>query len=658
MLSDLWIRVRALFRRNAVEGELDDELRFHFDQQVEKFIQSGLPLPEARRRARLTIGGSDQIKEECRDARGVTFIETLAQDVRYAARQLRRSPGFTAIALLTLALGIGANTAIFSVVDGVLLRPLPYREPERLVTIQSYQSLPDLEDIQKQSQSFESLGGSTMQRLDYTGGAEPIQIFSINCNADLFRALETRPALGRLLTADDDRYGAPGAVVLSHGFWTRQFGGDPAIIGKSMPLSGRSYTVVGVLPANFWLPGPAGDVYASLRVVYPAAAQARGVHFLRTYLRLKPGVTLAQAQSEMSRTDEILARESPDFNKGRHRRLMPLLENVVGDSRAALLILFGAVGLVLLIACVNFANLLLARSASRQREMAIRAALGAGSRRLIAQMLTESLLLALAGGAAGILLAQAGIRTLLALSPDNLPRLTGIGIDARVLAFTLGTSILTGIVFGLLPAWSAVRLSLGEGLKESGRAVAGGRASLRLRRALVVSETALALVLLVGAGLLIRSFQRMESVSPGFRPDNILTMPLELPEARYEEIPKQRQFRTQLLGSLNSLPGVQAAMVSELPMSGDSLTHNLAIEGQPVKPGEAPEVQTRTVLGDYFSILGIPLLRGREFSAQDRGDTPTVVLVNETFVRTSFPNQNPLAHISDGRSKSPFIGKR
>jgi predicted permease len=643
MLNDLWIRLRALFQRNTVESELDDEIRFHFEQQVEKFVQSGLPLTEAHRRARLTFGGSDQIKEECRDARGVTIIETLAQDARYAVRQLRRNPGFTAVAVLTLALGIGANTAIFSVVNGVLLRPLPYPEPERLVTIQSYQSLPDLEDIQKQSQSFESLGGSTMQRLDYTGGAEPVQVFSINCNADLFRTLGTRPALGRLLNADDDRYGAPGAVVLSHGFWARQFGSDPGAIGKSIPLSGRSYTVVGVLPANFWLPGPAGDVYASLRVVYPEAAQARGVHFLRTYLRLKPGITLAQAQSEMYRTDETLARESPDFNKGRPpRQLTPLLENVVGDSRAALLILFGAVGLVLLIACVNFANLLLARSASRQREMAIRAALGAGSRRLIAQMLTESLLLALAGGAAGILLAQAGIRMLLALSPDNLPRLAGIGIDARVLAFTLGISILTGIVFGLLPAWSAARLSLGEGLKESGRAVSGGRASLRLRRALVVSETALALVLLVGAGLLIRSFQRMESVSPGFRPDNILTMRVELPAARYEEIPKQRQFRTQLLNSLNSLPGVQAAMVSELPMSGDSLTHNLAIEGLPVKPGEAPEVQTRTVLGDYFSILGIPLLRGREFSTQDRGDTPTVVLVNETFVRTFFPNQDPI----------------
>ena len=405
-IRDVTTRVRmwlgALVHAEQFDLEMDEELRMHQELKMRELRETGITVEEARYSARRQMGNALRLREESREAWGWNWTEQRIADVGYAARTLRKNAGFTAVAILTLALGIGANTAIFSVVNGVLLRPLPYTQPERLVTIQSNQSLPDLEDIESQSQSFEAVGANTMQRLDYTGGAEPLQVFAITCNAELFQALRTHPALGRLLTADDDHYGAPGAVVLSHGFWTRQFGADPRVIGKSMPLSGNSYTVVGVLPANFWIPGPKGDLYASLRVVYPAAAKARGVHFLRTYLRLKPGVTLAQAQLEMDRTDASLAHAYPDYNQSRHRHLMPLLENVVGDSRAALLILFGAVGLVLLIACVNFANLLLARSASRQPEMAIRAALGAGSRRMIAQVLTESLLLALAGGAAGI----------------------------------------------------------------------------------------------------------------------------------------------------------------------------------------------------------------------------------------------------------------
>src|ERR1700693_372616 len=644
--------VGNLFRKTRRDEDLDTEVRGYVDLLAEEKLCTGMNPENARRAARIELGGIERVKEEVRKVRAGAWFDSLLQDLRYGTRTLRKNSGFTAVAILTLALGIGANTAIFFVVNAVLLRPLPYPAPDRLLTIESSQSLPDLDDIQKQTQSFEALGATTMQRLDYAAGAEPIQVFSINCNADLFRALRTQPALGRLLSANDDRFGAPGAVLLSHGFWTRQFGADPNIVGKSIPLSGNSYTVVGVLPANFWIAGPVGDVYASLRVVYPAAAQARGVHFLRTYLRLKPGVTLAQAQSEMVRADESLAQAYPDYNQDRHRHLVPLLEKVVGDSRAPLLILFGAVGLVLMIACVNFANLLLARGASRQREIAIRSALGAGFQRLIAQMLVESTMLSLAGGAAGILLAQAGVKTLLALAPKNLPRLAGIGIDSRALALTLAVSIITGTVFGLLPAWSAARLNPGEGLKESGRTLVGSRTTLRMRRILVVSETVLAMMLLVGAGLLIRSFQRMHSVSPGFRPDNILTMRVDLPEARYEEAAKQRPFRARLLESLNSLPGVQAAMISELPMSGDYLTHDLSIEGRPVKLGEEPEVQTRTILGDYFSVMGIPLVRGREFSGQDREDTPVVAVVNETFVRTFFPNQDPLgARIAWSRDK-------
>jgi hypothetical protein len=491
----------TLFHAEQFDSELDEKMRMHQELRARELRESGVNYEEARYAAQRELGNALRLREEGREAWGWNGLQQFMADVSYAARVLRKSPGFTAVAILTLTLGIGANTAIFSMVNGVLLRPLPYPDPERLVTIESNQSLPDLEDIEKYSQSFEALGANTMQRLDYTGGAEPTQIFAITCNAELFQALGTKPAFGRLITADDDRYGAPGAVVLSHGFWARQFGGDPGVIGKSIPLSGNSYTIVGVLPASFWMP---------------------------------------------------------------------------------------------------------------------------------------------AGGAAGVVVAKAGIRMLLALPPKSLPRLDNIGVDRRVLVFTLGISILTGIVFGLFPAWSASRLTLGEGLKESGNRITGSRKSLRLRRILVVSETVLAILLLVGAGLLIRSFQRMQSVSPGFSSDNLLTMRVELPAARYEEIAKQRAFRTQLLKSLNSLPGVQSAMISELPMSGDSLTSSIAIEGRPEAPSEAPDVQTRTILGDYFSIMGIPLLRGHEFSAQDPEPNPVVIVVNETFVRTYFPNQDPI----------------
>ncbi len=642
MLRDWGMRVRAMLRRDEVEREMDEELRFHFDACVAKHVSAGHSREGAMRMARLEFGAEETVREEIRDARGTAWLETMAQDVRYAARVLRKSPGFTAVAILTLALGIGANTAIFSVVNSVLLRPLPYPDSSRLVTTDSNESMPDVEDIRAESRSYEVIGSGSAQRLDYTGGVEPMEVFAMAGDAEMFPALGARAEIGRLIEASDDQYGAPPAVVLSHAFWTNHFGGDPGVLGKQITLSGTSYTVVGVMTSDFWLPHHPADVFTTLRVEYPAAAKARGAHLLTMYMRMKPGVTVAQAQAEMERIDAALAEAHPEHEAGVHRRVEPLLEKVVGDARGPLLIFLGAVGLVLLIACVNFANLLLARAASRQREMAVRAALGAGSGRLVSQMLTESVLLALAGGAAGIVLARIGLGALLALAPKDLPRLSTISIDGRVLAFTLGISLLTGILFGLLPAWSATRASVGEGLKDSGRTMSGGRASLRLRRLLVISETALALVLLVGAGLLIRSFREMESVEPGFRAEKILTMRVSLPESRYADIPAQNRFRTRLLESLNALPDVQAAMISELPMGGDSIDHDMVIEGEAVAAGKAPEVQTRTVLGDYFSVLGIPLKSGRAFSSEDREDTPEVVVVNERFARKFFGTRDPL----------------
>jgi putative ABC transport system permease protein len=643
MISDLLIRIRALFRRATVENELDDELRFHFEMQVEKFAQSGLSLTEARRRARLTIGGADQIKEQCREARGVHFLETLAQDIAYGFRILRKSPGFAATAVLTLALGIGANAAIFSVVNAVLLRSLPYPDPNRLLTLSNNQSLPDLEDIQTQTAaSFSAIGGVNPQPLAFTGSGEPIQITSASCNAGLFEALGVRPAIGRAFTPQEDVYGGPALVILTHGFWTRHFAADPAAIGKSIQLGGQSYTIIGIMPPDFWLPGRAVDVLVSIRVSNPVAAKFRGVHFLTTYLRLRPGATINRANSELSAVDDWLASHYPEHDRDSHRHLIPLRDSIVGDVRLELMILFAAVAIVLLIACVNFASLQLARSATRRREIAIRTALGASTGRLIRQIVTECVLLSILGGLAGLILGSLGVRFLMLLKPANLPRIENTSVDAAVMSFTFALALLTGILSGLIPAFSAVFFSANLHLKHDKRSASGGT-GFRLRELLVVSEIAMALVLLIGATLMLRSFATLHRVDPGFRSSNILTMRLELPESRYAEQFKQRQLHQQLLDRLNATPGMQAALVSELPMSGDFLTHNFIIDGHPLPPtGTEPEVQTRTIAGDYFRLMGIPLLAGRDFGPQDRTGSQHVAVVNRAFVAQYFPSQNPI----------------
>jgi putative ABC transport system permease protein len=651
-------RLGGLCNRTQHDLELAEEIESHLQLHIDDNLRAGMSPAEARRQALLKFGGVESAKESYREHRGLPWFETAQQDLRFAVRTLRKNPGFTAIAVLTLALGIGANTAIFTVVNSVLLRPLPYTAPENLLTMNFNQSLPDLEDIQKRSKSFESIGANATQNLDYTGGSEPLQIHAILSTAEMFTTLDVRPLHGRLISPDEDRYGGTRVILLSHAFWAQYFASDPAAVGKTLSLSGNLYEIIGIMPADFWLPGKPADAYGSLRVIYPAAARERGVHFLHTYMRLKPGVTRAQAQSEMAGIDAQLGQEYPEYDAGRVRQLIPLLEKIVGDSRTTLLILFAAVGLVLLISCVNFASLLLARAATRRHEIVIRSSLGAGTLRLVRQMLAESLLLSLLGGAAGLLLANWGITFLLWLKPDSLPRLATTHIDARVLAFTFLISLFTGIVFGLIPALHASRVDLNAGLKEAGRSGAGGVVSLRLRRLLVVTELSLAIVLLIGAGLLIRSFARIEAVPPGFEPENVVTMRVELPATRYEKIPPQSRFRSTLLDSLNSLPAVQAALISELPMSGDNLDHDLAIESQPaVKPGDAPEVESRSVLGDYFQIMRIPLLQGRAFNSNDRENSPVVAIVNESFVRTYFPNKNPLGERIRWAFDTPVVWK-
>jgi putative ABC transport system permease protein len=571
-------------------------------------------------------------------------METILKDIRYGVRSLLKRPAFTAIAIVTLALGIGVNSAIFSVINAVLLRPLAYSEPERLLTLRFNQSALDLADVEQQSKAFSSFGGEVKQPLDYTAGSEPVQFQIGQVTGGFFETLGVKPSLGRFINTADDQTGAPYVVVLGHDLWQRQFAGDPQILGKSIPLSGNVYTIVGVMPEGFASPRDNTEAWTPVHVSNPVAANFRGVHFLRTYARLAPGVTVEQALAEMQVIDKNLAAQYPADNKNRSTVLVPLQERIVGESRRSLIVLFAAVSLVLLIACANFANLLLARAAEREREFVIRTALGAGRWRLIRQLLTESLLVSFAGGAVGVLLAIWATSLLVALKPDNLPRLQEIGVDGRVLAFTFGVSLLTGLVFGLLPAWSASRVGVNESLKEGGRSATAGGARQRLRSTFVVVELAIALVLLVGAGLLIKTFWKLRSVEPGFGADHLLTMRVELPEARYKEVDKQTRFRTQTLDAINSLPGVKAAMVSELPLSGDSLDHNFLIENRPpIAPGDEPNLETRSILGDYFHAMKIPLRSGRDFGPPDFADkAPLVGIANDALVRQYFVNEDPL----------------
>ena len=571
-------------------------------------------------------------------------MDSIIKDIRYGLRSLLKRPAFTAIAVITIALGIGVNTAIFSVINAVLLRPLPYDDPARLISFRSNQSAPDLADVEAQSKTFSRFGGMVMQPLAYTGQSEPVQFQIGQVTGGFFETLGVKPARGRFINNEDDRNGAPFVVVLSHDLWVKHFNRDEQILGKAIPLSGNMYTIIGVMPAGFATPRENTEAWTPVHVSNPVAANFRGVHFLRTYGRLAPGVTIEQARAEMQVVDQNLAAQYPAENKNRSTVLFALHERIVGETRRSLLILFAAVGFVLLIACANFANLLLARAAERQREFVIRGALGAGRWRLMRQLLTESLLLSLAGGATAVVLAFWATSLLVSFKPENLPRVAEIGVDGRVLGFTLGISVLTGLIFGLVPAWTASRGQASDALKEGGRSSTAGSARQRLRSAFVVVELAVALVLLVGAGLLVKTFWNLRSVEPGFNPENLVTMRVELPESRYEDVASQTRFRKQVLAGMNSRPGVQAAMISELPLSGDSLNHDFIVENRPpIAPGDEPSVETRSVLGDYFKVMQIPLQRGRDFAAPDFDEkAPLVGIANDTLVRQYFPDEDPV----------------
>ena len=590
-------------------------------------------------------------------------MTTLLQDVRYGIRMLVRNPGFTTVAVLALTLGIGADSAIFSVVNAVLLRPLPYHESERLVFLSERSQVlegmsiayPNFLDWREQNNAFESIGVYRRQSYNLTGSGEPERLGAGQVSADLFTVLRVNAAIGRVFTNDEDKPGATPVVVLSHGLWQRRLGGDPRIIGETLTLDGRSFTVIGIMPPGFLFP-------SRVEMWTPVGQQAkdpgwesRGNHpGLYAMARLKPGVNVEQARDDMEIVAANLEKQYPDSNTGNRATIAPALEIIVRDIRSKLLLLLIAVGLVLLIACANVANLLLARATNRQKEISIRTALGASRMRIVRQLLTESMLLSFAGGALGLLLAQAGVKLIIAISPNSIPRVAEIGLDRRVLAFTIAVSVLTGIIFGLAPALQASKPDLNETLKEAGRGSTGRRHILR--SALVVSEVALTMVLLIGAGLMIRSFYHLQRVDPGFMTDNLLTFNVALPSKKYPEGQPPVNFYQQLLQNLRAMPGVQSVgMATGLPLGNNGWQSGFWIEGRPEPPqGQRPLTEVAFVSPDYFDTMRMTLLNGRKFTEQDVRpqlppdpqhqalNRPTVTVIDEEFARRYWPDEDPL----------------
>ena len=638
----LWKRIRYLLNREAFDRDLQEEMRIHREMAEEKLNQLGTPKEEAHYAAMRAFGNATMAQEASR-LEWAFFFESLVKDICFGVRMLRKSPGFSAVAVLTLALGIGANTAIFSVINGVLLSPLPYKSPQKIVVMKENESLPNVMDIQRQASAF-SLGGAiNAQPIDYTNGPEPLQIRVGLVNSGFFETLGIAPTMGRIFSEAEDVRGGPRLAVVSYPFWQSHLGGDPHAVGRPILLGGNSYAVIGVMPETFICPREHADVFISLWVADPNTAVDRDVHFLHTYWRLKGGVSLEQAQADIATIHNSLAERFPAEEKERRMQLIPLRESLVGDVRPALLVLFGAVGLVLLIACANFASLLIARGFARRQEMLIRAALGAGHGRLIRKLLTESTLLSFSGGAVGLLFAHWGTRMLLVLTPAELRWLNGIQMDSRVLLFALAVSILTGVIFGIAPALLAARTDVAAALNEGGRSKTASAAGHRIRKILVTTEVAFALMLVVGAGLLMKGFSHLRSMNPGFNPTGVMTMYLQLPTTRYAEIPKQTRFRRELLARLNSLPGVRIGMITDIPLGGNYVEYDFVIDGRaPIPEGEEPKVQTLSVMGDYFRVMQIPLRAGRDFTGMDREGQPLVAIANEEFVRQFFPGQNPV----------------
>jgi putative ABC transport system permease protein len=662
MLNKLRLRLRALFFKSKMEEELNEEAHFHLEREIEENIARGMSPEEARYAALRSFGGVERVKEESRDERGVRLLEEVWQDLGYGARMLRRSPGFTAVATLSLALGIGANTAIFSVLYAVLLRPLPYRDPNHLVLIFSKGRedqrepilLDDFAILKSQSQSFEAMSifykNTGISRVNLTGAAEPEVAQGGFVSADFFPLMGMAPQIGRLFTIEEETQ-RNRVVILSQGLWNRRFGGAPDAVGRMLQIDGVDFQVIGVMPATFQFPARETQFWAPITtnrhwLDRPALDKIHVRGFYARWnvvARLKPDVPLQQAQAELNILAKRLEEINPDLNKGKGVNALPLRVELDGNTRLALFMLLAAVSFVLLIACGNVANLILARGTSREREMAIRTALGAGRVRLIRQLFTESVMLAMLSGLLGLYLAALGVPALIALAPPDIPRLEESGLDSMVLAFTLGISLLTAIICGLGPAWKISKSDPGKSLKSGGRGSSGTIAFGHARGLLVITEFGLSVILLTGAGLLIRSFLAIQAVGPGFDPEHALTMRVAFP-ADTTAI-RRSAFLDSALERVRAIPGVGAVgAVDGLFQLGKVSNLGLRIvEGRAVEPREQWTALTwKTISGEYLQALGTPLLRGRYFSDEDGPNSPLVALINESMVRRYWPDEDPI----------------
>jgi predicted permease len=678
--------LRRLFSRQRLEADLDKELRFHFENQVADKVRSGIPESEARRLTRIEFGGIEQIKEDCRERRGTMGLESLLQDLRFALRMFAKSPGFSAIAILTMALGIGATTAIFSLVNATLLHPLRYPHPEELVRIEDDLpgagvtdagiSVPEFKDLER-SGIFQYVVLQIFGSVNLTGASQPARAQYEGVSPAYFAMMGVKPELGHTFDPQDQTPGFTLETVISDGLWKRFYGSDPHIVGRSLRGDNDLYRIIGVMPPGFHDPGRTvgernTEVWAATGFsADPAPPPNRSLRApLETVGRLKPGVTIAAAQSQLDAWVASLRKQFPDDYSGDSKwtvRLVPLKENVVGNVRQPLILLLGAVALVLLIGCVNVANLLLARASARTREMAVRQALGAARKRLVRQLLTESLLLSLLGGVAGLVILLCMKGFLLRLIPENLPRLNDLSINWSVMLFALAVSIAAGVIFGLAPARQAGRVDLAHTLRTEGRGSKGSTEQTRTRRVLVVTEFALSLVLMVAAGLLLRSFWDLYKAPLGFNPEHTMSVQLWLPSPNdpktdiYGTAAQEAVFARELLRRSRLLPGVhEAALGGEpsIPLQHDRNRSALILEGRQTATKQQPLVERSQVSPEYFHLLQIPVLRGRLFNDHDDENAPLVAVINQAMAETYWPGVDPLGkRLKVGRGRAG-VGQR
>lgn len=648
------LKLKALLKRRQLDRDLEEELQFHLAMREAKNQSAGLAPADAHSSARRTFGNATSLRERCREMWMLTSLESIARDVRYAARSFTRTPAFTLVVILVMALGIGANTALFTVVHAVLLKPLPFRQPDRLVILyernviaesqRNVVSGGDFLDWRKQAKSFDQMSVVAEDGANLSGSAGqlPEYVGTQLCDSNFFPMLGIEPAAGRFFSASDDRPDASATVVLTYGLWKRRFGGDPGIIGQTIRLDSKPYTVIGVLPPIFIWETRTQLWLAVNHEIPPENMAFRGNHRFYVWARLRPGVTIRSAYSELDAIQQRIHRENPNDLTGQGANVVPLQDDQVRDVKTSLYVLLGAVGCVLLIACLNVANLFVARSASRRKEIAIRASLGASRPRLIREQIIGSLALTCAGGGLGVLLAIEALRWIVSSRPD-LPRPESIHIDAVVLLFALAMTILSGAFAGLFPAISAVSGVL-KSLQENSRAVSGSLSRARMRKILLAAEVALTVVLLIGAGLLLKSFAALRAVDMGCATDNVLTMSLNLPDSRYSKPEQIEQFFSQLLERVRSTPGVGAAgIVNVLPGGGHFVDNTFRIPGHPpLPPGQSLDAVIRAADPGYFQAMSIPLIRGRYFTESERLDRAKVVILSASMAREFFPNEDPI----------------